>query len=112
MRAATPDQPSYLRVFLTFARNSLVRDMTFRSNFLIEAFTSLAWMAMSLAIYLLIYQYTQRIGEPGSEGWEKYQFFVFIATTILVNSVVQYMTADELHRVDGQGRANLRGEFG
>ena len=26
----------YLRVFLTFARNSLVRDMTFRANFLIE----------------------------------------------------------------------------
>ena len=28
--------PSYLRVFLTFARNSLVRDMTFRANFIIE----------------------------------------------------------------------------
>ncbi len=30
-------RPSYLRVFLTFARNSLVRDMTFRANFLIDA---------------------------------------------------------------------------
>ena len=27
---------SYFRVFLTFARNSLVRDMTFRANFIIE----------------------------------------------------------------------------
>jgi ABC-2 type transport system permease protein len=89
VRSTTSDRPSYLRVFLTFARNSLVRDMTFRSNFLIDAFTSLAWMAMSLAFYLLIYEYTQRIGPEGSEGWEKYQFFVFIATTVLVNSIVQ-----------------------
>ena len=28
--------PSYLGVFLTFARNSLVRDMTFRANFIID----------------------------------------------------------------------------
>ena len=42
--------PSYLRVFLTFARNSLVRDMTFRTNFLIESVTSVtghpAWVQM------------------------------------------------------------------
>ena len=34
-------RPSYLRVFLTFARNSLVRDMTFRANFLIDTFSSM-----------------------------------------------------------------------
>jgi len=28
--------PNYFRVFLTFARNSLVRDMTFRANFVID----------------------------------------------------------------------------
>ena len=27
---------AYLRVFLIFARNSLVRDMTFRANFIID----------------------------------------------------------------------------
>ncbi len=31
---------SYLRVFLTFARNSLVRNMTFRANFIIECISS------------------------------------------------------------------------
>ena len=38
----TSMRPSYLRVFLTFARNSLVRDMMFPANFLIEAFSSMA----------------------------------------------------------------------
>jgi ABC-2 type transport system permease protein len=87
------DHPAYLRVFLTFARNSLVRDMTFRSNFLIDAFTSLAWMSINLAFYMLIYEYTPRIGipDPGGAdpGWGKYQFYAFIATTVIVNSVVQ-----------------------
>jgi ABC-2 type transport system permease protein len=87
------DGPSYTKVFLTFARNSLVRDMTFRSNFIIDAVTSLAWMGMNLGFYILVYQYTPTIGTadegPGDPGWGQYQFFVFIATTVLINSVVQ-----------------------
>ena len=81
------DGPSYGGVFLTFARNSLVRDMTFRSNFIIDAITSLAWMGMNLGFYILVYQYTPTIGTgsegPGDPGWGQYQFFVFIATTVL-----------------------------
>ena len=74
----------YLRVLATFARNSLIRDMTFRSNFIIQTVSSMAWMLMNLGFYLLIYQYTESIA-----GWQKYEFFVFIATTMLVNSLVQ-----------------------
>ncbi len=80
--------PSYLRVFLTFARNSLVRDMTFRSNFIIESISSMSWMIMNLGFYVLIFQFTTTIG-VGDMAWGKYEFFVFIATTILVNSLVQ-----------------------
>jgi ABC-2 type transport system permease protein len=76
---------TYLRVFLTFARNSLVRDMTFRANFLIDTFTSLAWMAMNLAFYTLVFQYTVSIGE----GWGKYEFFLFYATAVIINTLVQ-----------------------
>ena len=74
----------YARVFLTFARNSLVRDMTYRANFLIEAVTSLAWMLMNLGFYLLVFQYAENIG-----GWSKHQFLVFMSTTIIINSIVQ-----------------------
>jgi ABC-2 type transport system permease protein len=83
----TPVHPSYWRVFLAFARNSLVRDMTFRGNFIIESVTSLSWMAMNLGYYLLIFQFTTTIGE--GTGWGKFQFFVFLATTLFVNSIVQ-----------------------
>ena len=77
----------YLKVFLTFVRNSLVRDLSFRGNFWIEAIASTSWMVMNLGFYLLIFQFTRQIG-PNS-GWGKYEFFVFLATTMFVNSVMQ-----------------------
>jgi len=84
---ATAVRPSYLWVFLTFAHNSLVRDMTFRMNFIIETVTSLTWMGMNLGYYLLIFQFTPSIG--AKTGWGQYEFFVFLATTLFVNSLVQ-----------------------
>ena len=54
--------PSYFRVFLTFARNSLVRDMTFRSNFIIEVISSMSWVLMNLGFYLLIFSLHAQIG--------------------------------------------------
>jgi ABC-2 type transport system permease protein len=80
-------RPSYLRVFGTFARNSLVRDMTFRLNFLIECVSSVTWTAMNIGFYLLIFQYTSEIGSK--TGWGQYEFFAFLATTMIVNSLVQ-----------------------
>lgn len=74
----------YSRVFWTFARNSLVRDMTFRGNFILEALGSVGWVAMNLGFYLLLFQYTVSIG-----GWSKFQFLAFVATTMMVNSLVQ-----------------------
>ena len=80
-------QPSYFGVMLTFARNSLVRDMTFRTNFILDCITSICWMLMNLGFYVLIFQYTHSIGE--ATGWGQYEFFVFLATTMFINSVMQ-----------------------
>ena len=81
------DHPSYVRVFATFARNSLMRDMSFRSNFIIDCVSSMTWMLMNLGFYLLIFHYTDSIGDQ--TGWGKYEFFVFLSTTLFVNSLVQ-----------------------
>jgi ABC-2 type transport system permease protein len=77
----------YLRVLLTFLRNSLVRDMTFRANFLIDTISSMSWVVMNLGFYLLVFSYTPMIG--AGTGWGKYQFFLFLATTLLLNSLVR-----------------------
>lgn len=83
--AAREPRPHYGRVFATFARNSLVRDMTFRANFLIESLSTITWTLMDLGFYLLIFQFTDSIGP----GWGKYEFFGFLATTKFVNAIVQ-----------------------
>jgi len=80
-------QPSYLRVFLTFARNSLIRDMTFRANFVLQCITSASWTLMNVGFYLIVFRHTDRIG--AGTGWGQYEFFVFLATTWFVTSLVQ-----------------------
>ncbi|MCH2610670.1 MAG: ABC-2 family transporter protein [Pirellulales bacterium] len=80
-------RPSYRSVFLTFARNSLVRDMTFRTNFIIQCVSSISWTVMNIGFYIIIFQHTNMIGEEG--GWKQYEFFVFLATTWFINSIVQ-----------------------
>jgi ABC-2 type transport system permease protein len=81
------DRPPYLAVFAQFARNSLVREMTFRWNFLLDCVSSLSWVVMQLGFYLIIFEHTRQIGPAG--GWGKWEFFVFLSTTILVNSLIQ-----------------------
>ena len=73
----------HLRIFLTFARACLVRDMTFRANFLLECVTSLGWMSMNLAFYLLVFQFTPEIG--AGSGWSRAPFFAFVATGLVIN---------------------------
>jgi ABC-2 type transport system permease protein len=96
-----PHRPSYLRVFQTFARNSLVRDMMFPANFIIETISSFGWVMMNVGFYMLIFEYTDQINAGSTTdgtAWDKYQFFVFIATSMFINSIVQmfFMTnADE-----------------
>ena len=82
--SSSSERPQYLRVFLTFARNSLVRDMTFRINFIIECVTSVCWMCVQLVFYVLIFDYVMTIA-----SWDKYQFFAFIATTMMIFSIMQ-----------------------
>lgn len=75
-----------LRVLGTFARNSIIREMMFRTNFLVETAASVMWVAANIGFYLLIFQYTPSIG--AGTGWGRYEFFIFLATSLMINSIV------------------------
>jgi ABC-type uncharacterized transport system, permease component len=82
--------PSYWRVFLTFARNSLVRDMTFRADFILQCVSSLSWVLMNLGFYILIFNEIGSQSElAAGTGWRQYEFFVFLASGLFINSLVQ-----------------------
>ena len=76
--------PPYHKVLLTFARNSLVRDMSFRTNFILQCVSSLSWAVMNYGLFKIIYSHTQTIGQ-----WGEHEFFVFLSTIWIVNSLVQ-----------------------
>ena len=81
------NKPNYLGVFVTFARNSLIRDMSFRSNFLLDCVSSVSWLLMNLGFYLIVFHHVKSIGV--ATGWGRNEFSVFLATTWLINSLVQ-----------------------
>ena len=77
-------RPHYGRVWLTFLRNSAVRELTFRGNFLIEVITRTFWFVSQIVLFEIIYSYV-----PTIENWTREQYFAFMATGMLINSLVE-----------------------
>ena len=79
--------PSYAKVFLTFARNSLIRDMSFRMNFILQVISSMSWAGMNWGLFKIIYGFTGEIGR--GTGWHEDEFFIFLGTIWIINSIIQ-----------------------
>ncbi|MCA9052281.1 MAG: ABC-2 family transporter protein [Planctomycetaceae bacterium] len=82
--ASNEFRPNYLRVWKTFLRNSLVREMTFRGNFLIEVVTRAFWFSAQVLLFHIIYS---RVGVI--QDWSQYEYFGFMATGMLINALVE-----------------------
>ena len=78
-------RPSYRRVWLTFARNSLIREMTFRGNFLITVVTRAFWFCAQITLFKIIFSNVSHI----TPGWNEYQYFAFMATGMLINALIE-----------------------
>lgn len=87
MKNASKERGASWRIVWLFLANSLMRDMTYRLNFVMEAISSLAWTMINLALYLLIFTHVNQIG--AGTGWGKWEFMVFLATTWIINSLIQ-----------------------
>ena len=77
-------RPAYGRVLLAFARNSLAREMAFRGNFVIGVITRAFWFAAQVILFDIIYRNVNSIN-----GWGRYEFFAFMATSMLINTLVE-----------------------
>ena len=72
----------YLTVYAVLWRNSVVREMGFKTNFLLWIFVELLWFAMQLCFINVIYLHTDRIGT-----WSKWQVVMLVATSHLIQQV-------------------------
>ncbi|MDA0835955.1 MAG: ABC-2 family transporter protein [Planctomycetota bacterium] len=74
----------YLQVFKTLCRISLVREMMFRSNFLITVITRLFWFTTQIVLFEIIYRNIVSI-----KDWNREEYFAFMATGSLINALVE-----------------------
>lgn len=74
----------YARVYWTFFRNSLVREMSFRGNFLIEILTRAFWFTAQLVLFDIIFR-----NVPAIQDWSREEYFAFMATGMLINAAVE-----------------------
>ena len=74
----------YCRVLATFLRNSLMREMMFRSNFVITLVTRAFWFTVQIIMFDLIYRSVTQIND-----WTREEYFGFMATGMLVNAIVE-----------------------
>ena len=58
--------------------------MAFRGNFLIETVTNAFWFSAQLVFFTLIYGNVDSMN-----GWTRYQFFAFMATNMIVNTMME-----------------------
>lgn len=76
--------PSYRHVFWALLTNALAREMTLRGSFLITVFTRGFWFAAQLMLFEIIYGNVRSIN-----GWSKYEFFVFMSTGMIINTLIE-----------------------
>ena len=79
-----PDQPDYLRVLRTFLVNSLVREMQFRGNFVIELLTHAFWFTMQVVLFRVIFGNVSTVN-----GWSRGEYFGFMATAMILNALME-----------------------
>ena len=74
----------HLRVFSTFLRNALIREMMFQGNFLIQIITRAFWFFAQIALFGVIFRTVPQIN-----GWTRDQYFAFMATGMIINGIVE-----------------------
>lgn len=74
----------YASVYAAMWKNSVVREMSFKTNFLLWIFVELLWFGLQIAFFGVIYSHTDHIGD-----WTKWQVVVLIGTSHLIQQVFQ-----------------------
>ena len=74
----------YLSIYLALWKNSVVREMTFKVNFLLWIFVELLWFALQLTFITVIYRHTDHIGD-----WSKWEVVLLMGASHLIQQLFQ-----------------------
>src|SRR5438128_1157115 len=74
----------YLPIYAALWKNSVIREMGFKSNFLLWIVVELLWFALQLSFIAVIYQHTSRIGD-----WTKWQVVLLTGASHFIQQIFQ-----------------------
>lgn len=74
----------YGGIYAMLWRNSLVREMTFKTNFVLWILVELLWFALQLSFIGVLYLHTDSIA-----GWSKWQVVFLIGTSHFIQQIFQ-----------------------
>ena len=72
----------YFSIYGALWRNSLVREMQFKLNFLLWIVVETAWFALQLAFMTVLYSHTESIA-----GWTKWQVVLLVGCNFLIQQL-------------------------
>ena len=84
---APPSAPRitrYARIYAALWKNSVTREMTFKSNFLLWIVVELLWFALQICFINVLYLHTESIGT-----WTKWQVVLLIGASHFIQEVFQ-----------------------
>src|SRR5580692_15596 len=74
----------YLQIYWMMMRNSLIREMSFKANFILWMFVELLWFLGQILFLEVLFSYVQNIG-----GWSKWEVVLLIGTHQVIGQVFQ-----------------------
>lgn len=74
--------PRYLEIYWLMIRNSLIRELSFKANFILWMLVELLWFCGNLVFIEVIFQYVNRIGD-----WSKWQVVLLFGTHQLIAQI-------------------------
>src|ERR1041385_7559886 len=75
-------QAQYLTIYAALWKNSIVREMSFKANFLLWIVVELLWFALQLGFIVVIYQHTDRIAT-----WSKWEVVLLIGASHFIQQI-------------------------
>ena len=95
----------YWLIYRMLLRNSLIREMSFKANFLLWLVTELLWFFGQIVFVEVLFLYTDRIGD-----WSKWEVVLLIGTHQIISQLFQsvfYVNLSNLPELVRTGRLDL-----
>ena len=95
----------YWQIYRLLLRNSLIRELSFKANFLLWLVTELLWFFGQIVFVDVLFLYTDRIGD-----WSKWEVVLLIGTHQIISQVFQsvfYVNLANLPELVRTGRMDL-----